>query len=184
MNLAAKAPPASPRSWVNSCWMASFQASAATRPRANVINSANLSNTSALNFYSSFPTWASLTSVGMRALCRQTRVYTLNQPGRWRAILPHALLALVLEVDGLLVVVDEHLLDKPAVVVESLHPLRDVFVLHLSGLLTHRRLLLSLIMCFYPREALCISQKGVLEPLFTRRRGREILGGSSPEIAR
>src|SRR5215211_5310342 len=59
MNLAAKAPPASPRSLVNSCWMASFQANAATSPRANVINSANLSNTSALNFYSSFPTCTS-----------------------------------------------------------------------------------------------------------------------------
>src|SRR5215211_6459273 len=97
MNLAAKAPPASPRSWVNSCWMASFQASAATSPRANVINSANLSNTSALNFYSSFSTCASLTSVGMRALCRQTRVYTLDQlGGRWRTILPN--LHLVTEV--------------------------------------------------------------------------------------
>src|SRR5918994_482651 len=83
-NLAAKAPPASPRSWVNSCWMASFQASAATSPRANVINSANLSKTRALNFYSSFLTWASLTSVGLRALCRQTRLYTLNQLGQWR----------------------------------------------------------------------------------------------------
>jgi hypothetical protein len=43
-----------------------------------------LSNTRALNFYSSFTSCVSLTSVGMRALCRQTRVYTLNQTGRWR----------------------------------------------------------------------------------------------------
>jgi hypothetical protein len=50
-----------------------------------------LSNTRALNFYSSFTSCVSLTSVGMRALCRQTRVYTLNQTGRWQAILPNAL---------------------------------------------------------------------------------------------
>jgi hypothetical protein len=43
-----------------------------------------LSNTRALNFYSSFTNCVSLTSAGMRALCRQTRVYTLNQPGQWR----------------------------------------------------------------------------------------------------
>src|SRR5215203_1597367 len=42
-----------------------------------------------------------------------------------------ALLALVLEVDGLVVVVDEDLLDKPAVVVESLRPLGNILVLHL-----------------------------------------------------
>src|SRR5687768_1737591 len=40
-----------------------------------------------------------------------------------------ALLALVLEVDGLVIVVDEDLLDEPAVVVEALRPLRDIFVL-------------------------------------------------------
>jgi hypothetical protein len=51
-----------------------------------VINSANLSNTSALNFYSpSFPTWASLTSFGhARTVQAETRVYNLNQPGRKR----------------------------------------------------------------------------------------------------
>src|SRR5918998_756171 len=54
------------------------------------------------------------------------------------------LLALVLEVDGLIVIVDEDLLDKPAVVVEPLRPLRDIFVLYLLGLLAHRRVLLSL----------------------------------------
>jgi hypothetical protein len=39
-----------------------------------VINSANLSNTSALNFYSSFPTCPSLSSLGILALWKQTRV--------------------------------------------------------------------------------------------------------------
>jgi hypothetical protein len=48
-----------------------------------------------------------------------------------------ALLTLVLEVDGLVVVVDEHLGEKPTVVVESLGPPRDILVLHPSGLLAH-----------------------------------------------
>src|SRR5215207_2654218 len=123
----------------------------------------------------------------MRALCRQTRVYTLNQPGRWKAILPNALyspkclegvfckvelslllgvcglfflddlqsldhlegeahdaavLALVLEVDCLVIVVNENLRHEPAAVVESLRPLWDIFVLHLLGLFAHPRLLL------------------------------------------
>src|SRR5215207_3240081 len=124
----------------------------------------------------------------MRALCRQTRVYTLNQPGRWKAILPNALyspkclegvfckvelslllgvcglfflddlqsldhlegeahyatlLALVLEVDCLVIVVDEDLRHKLAVVVEPLRPLWDIFVLYLFRLLAHRHALLS-----------------------------------------
>jgi hypothetical protein len=54
-----------------------------------------------------------------------------------------ALLASVLEVDGLIVVVDEDLLDEPAVVVEALRLLWDGLVLHLSGLLAHRCVLLS-----------------------------------------
>ena len=54
-----------------------------------------------------------------------------------------AILALVLEVDGLVVMVDEDLLDKPAVVVEALSLLWDGLVLHLSGLLAHRCVLLS-----------------------------------------
>src|SRR5215212_2523945 len=48
-----------------------------------------------------------------------------------------AVLALVLEVDCLLVVVDEDLRRHPAAVVEPLRPLRDVFVLYLLGLLAH-----------------------------------------------
>src|SRR5215216_978599 len=48
-----------------------------------------------------------------------------------------AVLALVLEVDGLVVVVDEDLRGHPAAVVEPLCPLRDVFVLYLLGLLAH-----------------------------------------------
>src|SRR5215204_3184152 len=55
-----------------------------------------------------------------------------------------AVLALVLEVDGLVVVVDEDLRHKPAAVVEPLGPLRDLFVLYLSGLLAHGHDLLSL----------------------------------------
>src|SRR5215212_4343758 len=52
------------------------------------------------------------------------------------------ILALVLEVDGLVVVVDEDLRHKPARVVESLCPLRDILVLYLFGLFAHPRLLL------------------------------------------
>ena len=53
-----------------------------------------------------------------------------------------ALLALVLDVDYLVVAVEEDLLAKPAVVVEALRPLWDVLVLYLLGLLAHPRLLL------------------------------------------
>src|SRR5215213_10490006 len=53
-----------------------------------------------------------------------------------------ALLALVLDVDGLVVVVDEYLGEDPLVVVEPFCPLGDIFVLHLSGLLAHTRVLL------------------------------------------
>jgi hypothetical protein len=41
-------------------------------------------------------------------------------------LLARSLLALVLDVDSLLVIVDEDLRHKPAVVVESLRPLRDI----------------------------------------------------------
>src|SRR5215208_6689669 len=76
-----------------------------------------------------------------------------------------ALLALVLEVDGLLVVVDEDLRHNPAAVVEPLCPLRDVFVHYLLGLLAHPRfahprLLLASLVFVYPEEALCIPQRG------------------------
>src|SRR5215217_4312503 len=54
-----------------------------------------------------------------------------------------ALPALVLEVDRLVVVVDEHLTHEPAVVVEPLCPLGDTLVLYLARLLSHHpRLLL------------------------------------------
>src|ERR687897_599584 len=72
------------------------------------------------------------------------------------------LLALVLEVDGLFVIVDEDLRHKPAVVVEPLRPLRDILVLHLFGLLAHRRLLLPSIVFLYPEEAPCIPLRGRL----------------------
>src|SRR5829696_2562458 len=69
-------------------------------------------------------------------------------------------LALVLEVDGLLVVVDEDLRRNPAAVVEPLCPLGDVFVLYPLGLLAHRRLLLPSLVFLYPEEAPYIPQKG------------------------
>src|SRR5215213_217832 len=81
-----------------------------------------------------------------------------------------ALLALVLEVDGLVVVVDEDLRGHPAGVVEPLCPLGDVFVVHyLLGLLAHprfahRRLLLASLVFLYPEEALCIPQRGAQAP--------------------
>src|SRR5215217_1921620 len=53
-----------------------------------------------------------------------------------------ALLALVLEVDGLLVVVDKDLRHNPAVVVEPLRPLGDGPVAYLASLLAHVRGLL------------------------------------------
>src|SRR5215211_2589727 len=52
MNCPISALPASPKIMVNRFWMAVFQARAATRPKATVINSANLSRTSAVNFSS------------------------------------------------------------------------------------------------------------------------------------
>src|SRR5918993_2721981 len=55
-----------------------------------------------------------------------------------------AVLALVLEVDGLLIVVDEDLRHNPAAVVEALGPLGDILVLYLFGLLAHSHDLLSL----------------------------------------
>src|SRR5215210_5789504 len=48
-----------------------------------------------------------------------------------------AFLSLVLEGDGLVVVVDEDLLDEPAVVVEALRPLGHGLVAYLAGLLAH-----------------------------------------------
>src|ERR671912_2267956 len=81
-----------------------------------------------------------------------------------------AVLALVLEVDGLVVMVDEDLRRNPAAVVEPLCPLGDVFVLHyLLGLLAHPRfahprLLLASLVFLYPKEAPCILQRGAQAP--------------------
>src|SRR5215207_10872410 len=61
-----------------------------------------------------------------------------------------ALLALVLEVDGLVVVVDHDLRGHPAAVVKPLCPLGDVLVDYLLGLLAHPRLLLSSLVFVYP----------------------------------
>src|SRR5215207_5049139 len=88
-----------------------------------------------------------------------------------------AVLALVLEVDGLVVVVNENLRHKPAAVVESLRPLWDSFVLHLLGLFAHPRLLLPSTGFYYPEEVQCnprlnVSHRRGLEPLFTGVRRR------------
>src|SRR5215208_2457558 len=61
-----------------------------------------------------------------------------------------AVLALVLEVDRLIVVVDHDLRGHPAAVVEPLRPLWDVFVLYLLGLLAHPRFLLASLVFLYP----------------------------------
>src|SRR5215208_1021666 len=87
-----------------------------------------------------------------------------------------AVLALVLEVDCLLVVVDEDLRHKPAAVVEPLCPLWDIFVLYLFRLLAHLRLLLFSIVSFLLRRgSMYPTHRGGLEALFTRVRRREIL---------
>ena len=75
-----------------------------------------------------------------------------------------AVLALVLKVDGLVVVVDEDLRRHPAAVVEPLCPLRDVFVLYPLGLLAYSRLLLPSLVFLYPEEALYIPQRQFLRP--------------------
>src|SRR5215218_1339361 len=83
-----------------------------------------------------------------------------------------AVLALVLEVDCLVVVVDHDLRGHPAAVVEPLCPLRDVFVHYPLGLLAHPRLLLSSLTFLYPEEALYIPQRGSrLLQMLCRRRG-------------
>src|SRR5215203_2184014 len=94
-----------------------------------------------------------------------------------------AVLALVLEVDGLLVVVDHDLRGHPAAVVEPLGPLGDVFVHYLFGLLAHPRLLLSSLTFLYPEEALYIPQRGsrLLQMLCRRRERMREMGISLEE---
>jgi hypothetical protein len=59
----------------------------------------------------------------------------------------------VLDVESLVVVVDEYLGHEPLVVVESLGPLRDGFVLYLSRLLTYLNIsLCSMTLCYLKRE--------------------------------
>src|SRR3712207_350334 len=62
-----------------------------------------------------------------------------------------AVLAPALEVEGLLVVVEEHLREEPLVVVEALGPLRDGIVLDLACLLTHLAYSLPLLLLLRPR---------------------------------
>src|SRR5215213_1997474 len=99
-----------------------------------------------------------------------------------------ALLAPVLEVDGLLVVVDEDLRHKPAVVVEPLRPLGDGLVFHLSGLLAHRRSLLPSTVSFYPEGAPSIPQGGLSSLLLFTRAPRSrvplILDGDEGHVRR
>src|SRR5829696_2189475 len=84
--------------------------------------------------------------VGLSLLLRACRLFFLD----YLQALDHfeckahyaALLALVLEVDGLVIVVDEDLLHKSAAIVPALRPLWDGLVLHLLGLLAHRCVLL------------------------------------------
>ena len=70
------------------------------------------------------------------------------------------LLAFVLDVDGLVVVVDKYLGEVPLVVVEPLGPLGDGLVLYLAGLLTSSVALSpSVANVSYPEEALFIPQR-------------------------
>src|SRR5215207_3281510 len=87
-----------------------------------------------------------------------------------------AVLALVLEVDGLLVVVDEDLRRHPAAVVEPLRPLGDVFVDYLLSLLAHPRfahprLLLSSLVFSLPRRGPIYSTGGSRLSRMLSRRG-------------
>src|SRR5918994_5876105 len=81
-----------------------------------------------------------------------------------------ALLALVLDVDGLIVVVDEYLGEHPAVVVEPLSPLWYGPVAYLAGLLAHR-LAPSLDSVSLPGRGPMYPTVKLLEPLFTLVRG-------------
>src|SRR5215208_5385196 len=90
-----------------------------------------------------------------------------------------AVLALVLEVDGLVVVVDEDLRRNPAAVVEPLCPLGDVFVLYPLGLLAHPCACSFPRQCFSTPKRLHIFHRREPEPLFTRVRGIGILRSSS-----
>src|SRR5215203_4820648 len=88
-----------------------------------------------------------------------------------------AFLSLVLDVDGLIVVVDEDLGEHPTVVVEALSPLWDGPVAYLAGLLAHR-FAPSLDSVSLPRRGSVYPTVKVLEPLFTEVRGRGIPGSS------
>src|ERR687889_2665115 len=70
-----------------------------------------------------------------------------------------ALLPPVLEVDGLVIIVDEDLRHKPAVVVEPLCPLWDGLVLHPASLLRHPSILLPSIIYLYPESVPGITQR-------------------------
>src|SRR5215217_7243574 len=69
------------------------------------------------------------------------------------------ILAQVLHVDGLLVVVDEHLVEVPAVVVEALSPLGHGLVSYLARLVGHLRGLLIPLTLYLPKESKPYSSK-------------------------
>src|SRR5215204_3937279 len=92
-----------------------------------------------------------------------------------------AVLALVLEVEGLLVVVDEHLRRHPAAVVEPLRPLGDVFVHYLLSLLAHARLLLSSLVFSLPRRGPIYSTGGSKLSQMLSRRGPRYGTGATAE---
>lgn len=72
---------------------------------------------------------------------------------------PAVIFAQVLEVDGLIVVVDEHLVEHPAFVVEALGLLGHGLVPYLARLLSHRRgLLIPLAVYCYPRRQSLVHQ--------------------------
>lgn len=62
-------------------------------------------------------------------------------------------LALMLEIDGIIVVVDEHLGEEAASVVEPLGPLRDGIVLNPACLVAHLYMLLSTRSAGYSKDA-------------------------------
>src|SRR5215216_6806734 len=92
-----------------------------------------------------------------------------------------AVLALVLEVECLLVVVDHDLRGHPAAVVEPLGPLGDVFVHYLLSLLAHARLLLSSLVFSLPRRGPIYSTGGSKLSQMLSRRGPRYGTGATAE---
>src|SRR5215203_3761675 len=92
-----------------------------------------------------------------------------------------AVLALVLEVDGLLVVVDHDLRGNPAAVVEPVGRLGDVFVHYLLSLRAHARLHRSSIVFVLPRRGPIYSTGGSKLSQMLSRRGPRYGTGATAE---